>query len=89
MAVKKPQEGKTQAERTQKPKSAKVKPEEKLLKVKLVRSLVGRPRKQREVVKGLGLRKMSSEVVRRDCPEIWGMIKKVPHLVEVKEMDKK
>jgi large subunit ribosomal protein L30 len=62
---------------------------EKQLKVKLVRSLSGRPKKQREVVKGLGLRKINSEVTRKDCPEIWGMINKVPHLVEVKELDKK
>ncbi len=88
MAVKKAQEGKAQAEVNQKPKSAKVKPDEKLLKVKLVRSLVGRPRKQREVVKGLGLRKMSSEVIRRDCPEIWGMINKVSHLVKVEVIEK-
>ncbi len=88
MAVKKPQERKAQAEVNQKPKTAKVKPDEKLLKVKLVRSLVGRPRKQREVVKGLGLRKMSSEVIRRDCPEIWGMINKVSHLVKVEVMEK-
>jgi len=88
MAVKKPQEEKAQAVVSQKPKSEKVKPEEKLLKVKLVRSLVGRPRKQREVVKGLGLRKMSSEVIRRDCPEIWGMINKVSHLVKVEVVEK-
>lgn len=88
MAVKKAQEGKAQAEVSQKLKSAKVEPEEKLLKVKLVRSLVGRPRKQREVVKGLGLRKMSSEVIRRDCPEIWGMINKVSHLVNVEVIEK-
>jgi large subunit ribosomal protein L30 len=88
MAVNKAPEEKAQAQVSQKPKSAKVKPEEKLLKVKLVRSLVGRPRKQREVVKGLGLRKMSSEVIRRDCPEIWGMINKVSHLVKVEVIEK-
>lgn len=88
MAVKKPQEEKAQAEVSQKPKPAKVKPEEKLLKVKLVRSLVGRPRKQREVVKGLGLRKVSSEVIRKDCPEIRGMINKVSHLVKMEVVEK-
>jgi large subunit ribosomal protein L30 len=62
---------------------------EKLLKVKLVRSLVGRPKKQREVVKGLGLRKINSEVTREDCPEIRGMINRVHHLVKVEELDKK
>ncbi len=59
------------------------------LRVKLVRSLIGHPRKQREVVKGLGLRKVNSEVIRKDCPEIWGMIRKVPHLVRVEALEKK
>ncbi len=89
MAVKKTQEEKAQTKVSPKPKSASVKSEGNLLKVKLIRSLVGRPRKQREVVKGLGLRKMSSEVIRKDCPEIWGMIKKVAHLVQVEAVEKK
>lgn len=62
---------------------------DKLLKVKLVRSLVGRPQKQREVVKGLGLRKLQSEVIHKDCPEIWGMIRKVQHLVRVEGVEEK
>lgn len=64
-----------------------IKPLEKKLKITLVRSLIGHPQKQREVVKGLGLRKVNSEVVRRDCPEIWGMVKKVPHLVKVEVLE--
>ena len=66
------------------PKSA-----EKKVKIRLVRSLIGRPQKQREVIKGLGLRRIDSEVVRKDCPEIRGMIRKVPHLVKVEELDTK
>ncbi len=89
MAVKKPQAEKVQTKLSQKPSSADVKSEGNFLKVKLVRSLVGRPRKQREVVKGLGLRKMSSEVIRKDCPEIRGMINKVSHLVQVEAVEKK
>lgn len=61
----------------------------KMLRIKLKRSLIGWPQKQREVVKGLGLRRMNSEVIRKDCPEVWGMVKKIPHLVSVEEMDKK
>ncbi|MGD9344728.1 MAG: 50S ribosomal protein L30 [Candidatus Aminicenantes bacterium] len=57
--------------------------------MRLIRSLIGRPQKQREVVKGLGLRKIDSEVIRKDCPEIRGMLKKVPHLVKVEELDTK
>jgi len=62
---------------------------EKKLKIMLVRSLIGHPRYQREVVKGLGLRKVNSVVIRNDTPEIRGMVKKVPHLVKMEAMDKK
>jgi len=59
------------------------------LKITLVRSLIGRPHKQREVVKGLGLRKLNSEVIREDCPATRGMINKVPHLIKVEELKRK
>ncbi len=60
---------------------------ERQLRIKLVRSVISRPQKQREVVKGLGLRRMNSEVIRKDCPEIRGMINKIPHLLSVEELD--
>ncbi len=59
------------------------------LRIKLVRSLIGYPRTQREVAKGLGLRKINSEVIRRDVPEIRGMINKISHLVKVEVSEKK
>ena len=62
---------------------------QKQLKIKLVRSVIGRPQKQREVVKGLGLRRINSEVIREDRPETRGMIRKIPHLIEVEELEKK
>ncbi len=51
--------------------------------ITLVRSLIGVPDSQRKTVKGLGLRRPSSRVVRPDTPEIRGMIRKVTHLVSV------
>lgn len=60
--------------------------QKKQLKIKLIHGIVGRPKKQREVVKGLGLRKINAEVIRRDCPEIRGMVNKVHHLVKVEEL---
>lgn len=63
------------------------KSKDKQLKVTLVRSVIGRPQKQREVVKGLGLRRINSSVVRKDCPEIRGMIQKIVHLVKVEAID--
>jgi large subunit ribosomal protein L30 len=68
------------------PKKAK---ETKELRIQLVRSVIGRPKRQREVVKGLGLRKIDSAVVRKDCPEIRGMINKISHLVSVEVLEKK
>lgn len=60
---------------------------DKKLRIKLVRSLIGHPKKQQEVARGLGLRKLNSEVVRKDCPEVWGMIKKISHLVKVEALE--
>ena len=38
------------------------------------------------IIRGIGLRKLNHTVVRSDTPEIRGMIKKVIHLLEVKEL---
>jgi large subunit ribosomal protein L30 len=89
MAVTESTSKKTQEKAQVKAEARPAKPQEKQLKVRLVRSLIGHPKKQREVVKGLGLRKINSEVTRKDCPEIRGMVNKVPHLVEVEELAKK
>ena len=55
------------------------------LKLKLVRSLIGSTKRQRETVQGLGLRRIRDIVERRDTPEIRGMVSKVAHLVQVIE----
>jgi len=62
---------------------------ERELRIKLVRSLIGYPRQQREVAKGLGLRKINSEVIRPDIPEIRGMVDKIKHLLKVEAVEKK
>jgi large subunit ribosomal protein L30 len=56
------------------------------LKVKLTRSLIGRPETQRKTVKSLGLGKMNSTKVLPDSPTIRGQIFKVKHLVTVEEI---
>ena len=55
------------------------------LKIRLVRSVIGTTQHQREVVRGLGLRRIRHIVERQDTPEIRGMIGKVMHLVEIVE----
>jgi large subunit ribosomal protein L30 len=55
------------------------------IKIKLVRSPICTPEKHKRVVKGLGLRKLNQVVERPDSAEFRGMVKKVPHLLEVVE----
>ena len=59
-----------------------------LIKIKLKKSLIGRSKKQRAVIKGLGLGRIDSEVIRENRPEIMGMIKKVDFMLEVTEVAK-
>jgi large subunit ribosomal protein L30 len=58
----------------------------KKLKVKMVRSVIARPEKQKKIIRGLGLRKINGTVELLDTPEIRGMINKVSHLVSVEEI---
>ena len=53
------------------------------IKVKLVKSGIGRPKRHKETLKGLGLTKMHKVKELNDTPAIRGMIFKVKHLVEV------
>jgi large subunit ribosomal protein L30 len=53
--------------------------------VRLVRSPIGTKRRVRETLKGLGLGKVGSERELKKSPAVEGMIRRVPHLVEVKE----
>ena len=57
----------------------------KILKIKLKKSLIGRPEKHRRVVQSLGLRKLNKTVVLADTPTIRGMVQKVSHLLDVEE----
>ncbi len=54
-----------------------------MIRIQLVRSVIGSSKKQKAVVQGLGLRRMNQIVERQDTPEIRGMVNKVPHLVHV------
>jgi len=59
---------------------------EKKLRIKQVRSKIGRPADQKRTLEALGLRKINHtrEVVA--TPQILGMINKVKHLVAVEEI---
>ena len=59
-----------------------------MIKIVLRKSLIGRNEKQRRVIKGLGLRKINSEVIKEKSPEIMGMVNKVDFMLEVTEVSK-
>jgi large subunit ribosomal protein L30 len=51
--------------------------------VKQVGSPIRRPKDQRATLIGLGLNKMHRTRELEDSPEVRGMIRKIPHLVEI------
>ena len=59
------------------------------LKITLVRSFIGRPEKQRQILRGMGLTRMRRTVILNDTPEIRGMVAKVSHLVALEESEAK
>jgi large subunit ribosomal protein L30 len=59
---------------------------ERKLKITQIRSTIGRIKKQKEIIRALGIGKLYQSVIHKDTPQIRGMIEKVRHLVEVKEI---
>ena len=54
--------------------------------VKQIGSPIRRPAKQRQTLIGLGLNKMHRVRELEDTPAIRGMVRKIPHLVEIIEV---
>ncbi len=59
----------------------------KKLEIKLVRGLAARSKREKATVRSLGLRKPGQTVIREANPCVLGMIKKVSHLVSVREIE--
>ena len=55
------------------------------VKIKLIKSGIDRPERQKRTLSALGLNKMNRTVEKVLTPQIQGMINAVKHLVEVKE----
>ncbi|NCD41629.1 MAG: 50S ribosomal protein L30 [Bacteroidia bacterium] len=58
----------------------------KKVKITQVRSIIGRPERQKRTMAALGLRKMHQTVEHEQSPQVMGMIIKVRHLVRVEEV---
>ena len=57
----------------------------KLVKIKLVKSLIGCSEAQRRIAQSLGLKKLNQVVEHYNSDTIMGMANKISHLVEVSE----
>jgi large subunit ribosomal protein L30 len=57
------------------------------IRVTQVRSVIDRPKDQKDTVRRLGLHRINDSIVKDDRPEIRGMIAKVHHLVRVEEVE--
>jgi large subunit ribosomal protein L30 len=56
-----------------------------MIRIKLVRSPISTPEKHKVIVRSLGLKKLNQIVERPDTAGFRGMVKKVPHLLELVE----
>ena len=58
----------------------------KKLRIKHVRSIIGRPARQKRTMAALGLRRINHTREVEATPQIMGMIDKVKHLITVEEI---
>ena len=59
--------------------------ERKMIRIEQYKSPIGYPKKQREILRGLGLRRIRHVVEREDSPAVRGVVRKIPHLVRILE----
>lgn len=55
------------------------------LKVRLIHSAIAKQQRQKDTLRGLGLRRINQVRILKDTPAIRGMVHKVIHLVQVEE----
>tara|TARA_B100001769_G_C21994721_1_gene534616 strand:+ start:481 stop:666 length:186 start_codon:yes stop_codon:yes gene_type:complete len=58
---------------------------DKKLKIVLTKSTIGSQKDQIATVKGLGLKKLNSFVIKAKTPETMGMVRKVSHLIKIED----
>lgn len=57
----------------------------KKIRIQQYRSMIGYNHHQRDILRGLGFKRLNQIVEREATPEVMGMVKKIPHLVRVIE----
>ena len=59
----------------------------KQLKITWTKSAIGCPETQKKTIKSLGFGKLNQTVIKEDCDQIRGQVRKVSHLVTIEEID--
>jgi large subunit ribosomal protein L30 len=55
------------------------------IKIKLVKSGIGRPERQKRTLQALGFRKLNQVIEKEATPQVLGMVEKVAHLITVEK----
>ncbi|MDM7922629.1 MAG: 50S ribosomal protein L30 [Pyrinomonadaceae bacterium] len=55
------------------------------IKIQYYRSSIGYSKKQKDIVKSLGITKLNQTVERPDTPAMRGIVEKIPHLLRIVE----
>lgn len=55
------------------------------IKIQYYRSSIGYSKKQKAIVKSLGITKLNQTVERPDTPAMRGIVEKIPHLLRIVE----
>lgn len=53
------------------------------IKIQYYRSMIGYAKKQKEIIKSLGITKLNQTITRPDSAAARGIVKKVPHLLRI------
>ena len=56
------------------------------IRITQVKSIIGRPERQKRTMLALGLKKMNQTIQHESTPQVLGMIKKVAHLLKIEEV---
>ena len=55
------------------------------IKIQYYRSMIGYSKKQKAIVKSLGITKLNQTIERPDNPSMRGIVEKIPHLLRIVE----
>ncbi|HLR20675.1 MAG TPA: 50S ribosomal protein L30 [Tissierellaceae bacterium] len=54
-----------------------------MIKIKLIKSPIGKPGSHKKTIQALGLNKIGKVVEKKDTPQIRGMIEQVGYMIEI------